>query len=424
YIGASKPIYIVENINIHMAKKKINFLFVVICIPIVNSCVNSSDLVSENGISISENTQIVQFDPSKDIDTEYGRKASLLIDTLEYFPLADNAKTIVASSDQVKCYDKPIYICNKMKGQIYVYTTERQQLRCIDAKGEAPDEHAAVDNCQLEDDGRLCVLSLSKRKILVYDKFGNFKFSLDADYLASDFHLTGDSIITLYNAKLPNDRFFKNKFPKQDRIVVLNDRSQLVSNALETNYSESILNFPISNNNFYQVGDSLSLMEVVVNVVYRIDNEWELIPRFLFDFKKANLPLRYNMEESEKNKILKQYQSKKDEWATLFEIYETDNYLSFVYGYAGYMNTAFFSKRTGKLINLGAIWINDRDNISMPTLVATGEGDYFYGLIDSYSLRTMVENNQRGVSSRIKKLYADIGDTESPILVSFTLKDF
>src|SRR5690606_41088477 len=51
YIGASKPIYIVENINIHMAKKKINFLFVVICIPLVNSCVNSCVLVSETGIS-------------------------------------------------------------------------------------------------------------------------------------------------------------------------------------------------------------------------------------------------------------------------------------------------------------------------------------------------------------------------------------
>lgn len=407
-----------------MAKKIFNFLFVVICIPIVNSCVNSSDLVGENGISISENTQIVQFDPSKDIDTEYGRKASLLVDTLEYFPLEDDANTIVASNDQVKYYDRHIYICNKMTGQIFVYTTEGKYVGCIDAKGEGPEEYATIDSFQIDEHGNVCILSLSKRKILAYDKFGNFKFSLDADYLASDFHLTGDSIITLYNAKLPNDRFFKDKFPKQDRIVALNHRSQLVSNALETNYSESILNLPISNNNFYQVGDSLSLMEVVGNVVYRIDNEWDLIPRFLFDFKKANLPLRYNMEESEKNKILKQYQSKKDEWATLFEIYETDNYLSFVYGYAGYMNTAFLSKRTGKLINLGAIWINDRDNISMPTLVASGEGDSFYGLIDSYSLRTMVENNQRGVSSRVKKLYADIGDTESPILVSFKLKDF
>src|SRR5690606_36685097 len=134
----------------------------------------------------------------------------------------------------------------------------------------------------------------------------------------------------------------------------------LISNALETNYSESILNFTISNNKFYQVGDSLSLMEVVGNVVYRIDNEWELIPRFLFDFKKANLPLRYNMEESEKNEILKQYQSKNDEWATLFEIHETGYYLSFVYGYARHMNTSFLSKRMGKLINLLAIWINDR----------------------------------------------------------------
>src|SRR5690606_41250083 len=129
--------------------------------------------------------------------------------------------------------------------------------------------------------------------------------------------------------------------------------------------------------------------------------------RLLFDLEKARCQLRYSMGESEKYKILKQYQSNKDELATLFEIYEPDNYLSCVYGYAGYMNTAFFSKRTGKLINLGAIWITDRDNISMPTLVATGEGDYFYGLIDSYSLRTMVENNQRGVSSRVKKLYAD-----------------
>src|SRR5690606_3650411 len=144
YIGASKPIYIVENINIHMAKKKINFLFVVICIPIVNSCVNSRDLVSENGISISENTQIVQFDPSKVIDTEYGRKASLLIDTLEYFPLEDNAKTIVASSDQVKCYDRHIYICNKMIGQIFVYTTGGNYVGCIDAKGEGPEEYAAI----------------------------------------------------------------------------------------------------------------------------------------------------------------------------------------------------------------------------------------------------------------------------------------
>src|SRR5690606_42125811 len=100
-----------------------------------------------------------------------------------------------------------------MIGQIFVYTTEGKYVGCIGAKGEGPEEYAAIDNFQIDEYGNVWVWSLSERKILVYDKFGYVKFSLDAYYLSSDLHMTEDLLIKVYTANLPNARLFKNKLP-------------------------------------------------------------------------------------------------------------------------------------------------------------------------------------------------------------------
>ncbi len=370
--------------------------------------------------------QLITLKPIKEINAEYTQAASGMVDLLEYYPLESPQGIIIGKIDEMIHYNRHIYIFDRLAGDIFVYTNKGAFVGNIGKKGKGPDEYADISAFSIDEDGNVCIWSPYNRKVFVYSVKGELKHSLDIGLLMmDDFYVNADSTIVGYEKRSANERLFEGTYPRQGRIFLLDGKGGLLDHGLTYRYSDALKTYPFSNE-FYRFGDSLSLMEDFGNVVYRIHGrDMNPVPRYVFDFTGANVPLHYEQAEAVQRKLIDEYQKGgKDEWASLYRIYETDNYLGFKYGYDRYVYTSFYSKKSGNLINLGFFWINDRDNISMPSVSAAGPNDTFYGFIEAHALIRMVDRNETGASDRVEQLRAKLRETDNPVLVSFTLKDF
>ncbi|MCH7402027.1 6-bladed beta-propeller [Belliella kenyensis] len=396
------------------------------CILLLQACDNSNDGV-EFESEFYGNAEIIRIDPKNDIDEEYSMKASLIVSSIDYFPLTLPGDMVIGEVAKMIHHNGHVYIFDRHTASVFIFTDEGEFINAIQSKGEGPEEYGDINDFEVEPrSGNVLIYSPMSQKILKYTIKGEYLGAMRNKARLSSFFPISDSAMVMYNSRLPNEYVFESTFPIQPRFFIANDAEEIEKQDLETTYREQLLMYPVSGFGFYEVGDSLRLMESINTVIYKVDlAEGRVYPRFGFDFTNVNPPRLFDMEADELSTFMEDYKNKKvGGWATLYKVSETADFLCVTYFYDKYVNRTFYSKNTKRLINIGSAWINDMDNISMPSVETVTVDGEFIGYFNSNDFSRMVRNNNNKLSQRILDLEKSQRDAESIILVKFRLKDF
>ncbi|MCH7412433.1 6-bladed beta-propeller [Belliella sp. R4-6] len=390
------------------------------------ACGGSNDGV-EFASEFYGDAEIIRIDPKKDIDEEYSMKASLIVSSIEFFPLTLPGDMIIGEIAKMIHHNGHVYIFDRHTESIFIFTDEGEFVNAIQRKGEGPEEYGDIKDFEVDrNSGNVLIYSPRSQKILRYTITGEFLGAMNNKIQHTSFFPISDSKIAIYNSRRSNGHIFESTFPIQPRFIIANDAEEIEKQDLETAYREQLLMYPLSNLGFYQIGDSLRLMESINSVVYRVNlEEGRVYPRFAFDFANANPPRLYDMEADELSTFVEDYNNKKvGGWASLHRVDETADFLCVTYFYDKQVCRIFYSKHNKRQVKIGSSWMNDIDNIPMPINETTTNESEFLGYYGSDMLSMMIKHGKNNPSQRILDLEKSQRDAESIILVKFRLKDF
>src|SRR5690606_14110854 len=219
---------------------------------------------------------------------EYTLHASKLVEEIEYFPLSTADSAIIGKIDKIIAYDSIIYIFDSSSKIIFVFNDKGMHLASVNQQGHGPGEYKKLDDFTIDrTQGNILVKSNYDQKIFVYNKYGDFIGERPAPFLSSSFYILNDSLLAIYYWKNFNVRIFKDTYPKQPRLFILDKNNDVKSSDLWYRYDDEYGNYIGDNSGFYTVGDSLSFMESIGSLIYRIDRvEGQAMPRYFIDFHK------------------------------------------------------------------------------------------------------------------------------------------
>ncbi|MCH7410554.1 6-bladed beta-propeller [Belliella sp. DSM 111904] len=371
--------------------------------------------------------EIIRIDPKNDIDEEYSMKASLIVSSIDYYPLTLPGDMIIGEIEKMIHHNGHVYIFDRHTESIFIFNDEGEFINAIQSKGEGPEEYGDIKDFEVDrSSGNVLIYSPRSQKILRYTITGEFFGAINNKIQHTSFFPISDSKIAIYNSRLSNGHVFERTFPIQPRFIIANDEEEVEKQDLETAYREQLLMFPFSDFGFYQIGDSLRLMDSINSVIYRVDLlEGRVYPRFIVDFAYDNPPRLYDMDDKELSLFMDKFkESRKKDWASIYKVFESKDHLFISYGYDGLMYRVFFSKRTKELVNSKHGWVNDIDNFPLLSVETVTNDGYFLSSLTSDMLSMMVTHNKNLSSQRILDLEKSQRDAESIILVKFRLKDF
>lgn len=416
-------------------KKRLNRFLKIIFIPcsmlvcaFIVSCGGNEQGESSSHIEVdSSAAEIIKIDPSEVSNTDYVYQASLLVDTIEYIPIENSSRVVIGTIDRLITHDQHIYIWDRTSQTVFVFTDTGKYVGKVDKQGKGPEEYIEGDGFSVDrNTGNILIKSTRNWKIFIYSPRGEFIESVPADYLASSFFPLSNGEMLVYNWKFDNKNLFGD-VESEHRLFTVDRNSDLVSSDLPYNYYEEYVEYTSGADGFYSFGDSVSLVEVIGSTVYRVDTMGHAYPRFRFDFGAYNGKMSFDLDREALSSVIKEYwDSGQKERARVGGVFEVDNAIGFSYSYQGIYSTAYYSKETGKLVNIGPFWVNDQDNIAMPPHIAstTSDDKSFIGYIEAPVFINMVKNNKGTTSSRVQNIAAELEEIDNPVLVRYTLKDF
>ncbi|MCH7410555.1 6-bladed beta-propeller [Belliella sp. DSM 111904] len=393
---------------------------------LLQACNNSNEAIEFVSESYGE-AEIISIDPKKDIDEEYSMKASLIVSSIDYFPLTLPGDMVIGEVAKMIHHNGYVYIFDRHTESIFIFTGKGEFINAIQRKGGGPEEYRDIKDFEVDrSSGNVLIYSPRSQKILHFAITGEFLGAINNKVQHTSFFPISDYKIAIYNSRLSNGHVFERTFPIQPRFIIANEAEEIEKQDLETAYREQLLMYPNSSFGFYQVGDSLRLMESINSVVYGVDlEEGRVYQRFAFDFTSANPPRLYDMEADELSTFVEDYKNKKvGGWASLHRVNETADLLHATYFYDKQVCRIFYSKNNKSQVNIGASWMNDMDNIPMPLVETTTNEGELLGYYGSDMLSMIVKHGKSKPSQRILDLEKSQRDAESIILVKFRLKDF
>lgn len=391
---------------------------------LLTACKNSELAKANRFDNLPNDVTVIRLDPSMNADGDLSMHASKLVDSLNYYPLESPDSIIIGKVTRLIQKHGLIYIYDQMSNAIFVFTQKGKFVSSIEKQGKGIGEYAKIDLFSIGADSSVSIVSYMNRSILRYDYLGKFISSRKLNPLATDISILSDNSVMFYNAKFSNEGQFSNGRPLQDRLFKGGNKGVTASD-LPFEYVDELVSYPLSSRCFFNFNDSLTLMEPLTNFIYRVDTERTKAKlRYAVDFAKENGVIDYSMSQKNIRKALRNLDEEKTSAVNLFSFNETKDAIIFLFGYEGYMMKGLYSKHSKNVKYLSTVWINDIDHISMPSIEATTENGSYLGIIDAQTFRQMVSTNKNELPLRIKTLYKNLKDTDNPILVEFSLKDF
>jgi hypothetical protein len=356
-----------------------------------------------------------------DINKEYIGHASKLIDSVTYIPLETTQECLISEITKLIFADKFIYICDKNTNSLYQFDINGRFVRQIGQIGQGSNEYIRINSFDVnKKNGNISIYCEIKQSIFEYDYTGEHIKVEKIGLVISDFIYYKEHYL-FYCSWFPNDKIFDKTFPVQYRLVSIHD-GKVNEQYLEYKYNEYLSKtvYASSSNGLYEYNGNIMLIERATNTIYKIEHD-TISPIYAVDFGKYNIPFDMFSPKASKAKI--------DELVnlnlcSLSKFYETNDLMYIRYSISHYNRlvcNSIFLKKSKEMINIGPLWINDIDNIAMPSIIAATD-DVLIGYFEAPVFYNMVKNNNRDVSKYLIEL-AKIGDeSDNPIICVVNLK--
>jgi len=373
-----------------------------------------------------------------DIDNAKPGRLSDFYKSIRYIKLETRASCYLPPCQMMEIVDDKIYLGSHYPyNKIFVFNTNGKYLFQIGSIGKGPEEWLSMESF-IVDNGYVTAIDGGSNSYLRFDIKGNFieKKRMNNIIINSISEYKGDTVISYIN----NNTIFNNGKEINSNLIFFSLKKQRI-------YAESIP-IPDYKFGFHNIGiDCLPKIEniiyyydVFVDTIYKIGENFNVIPRFVLDFGK------YAVTPEKRPKSLKDYKK-------VVKMHRKfPGLVYYVHGLTGTKNTLFFgfarainrhpylfyvyyslntktSKCVTKLIDdLSLPGIKMEFTAKNPLTSVNGEQiwmiepaeflEEYNKLKNKYGIETLRERNPQ-----LTKIFENTTDMDNPILVFLKFKE-
>lgn len=399
------------------ARMKKYYYFVLLII-ISTSCI--SDVTKRE---LTADTSIY-IDRDK-IKTEVMKKASIYVEDVQYIPLETNNENLIGDVTKVILSSNFIHIYDYLSDNIYQFDYNGKYIRKIGSRGNGPNEYMRITSFSVNQDTEdIAIYCEIKQSIIEFTSDGQIISENKLGFLCNDLIHYEDGFM-LYGGRLPNEYIFNETFPKQKRLIKIDSEYEIVETYLPTVYNAELLQTTITSERnclYYTTDNQLRLLEKPNGLVYDVNENME--PVYIVDFYKYTIPLSFFYDQIISKKEIQSL--KNGDYCYLSSFYETDDYIYLSYvvnSYDRMISQCFYVKGNKESINIGPVWVNDMDNIAMPTIISSFDNT-LVGYYDAYEMRVMIDSKSNELTPKISELSKILEKSDNPILSIIKLRDY
>ena len=375
------------------------------------SCSGSSESVG--------NVKAIHIGEALDGGYEFAKMSDYFSD-IDYIPLQTDTSCMVGNVFRARVVGDDIITVDSQSHRCMLFGLDGTFKGAIGNQGNANGEYTIMGNFSVDPFSN-DVGIFDFRKVVIYDKEGNFKRNVVCGDLASGRGLFVTSVELFGNYYVMNGA---NVYTGASSSLFIDENSNIVHvDSLvtdnETDPSKKQLVPPDSRNHVdaYTFGNELYIVNRGVDTISSYDASLKKSPRYILD---------YGRYVGDKRVVIHGGQ-----------VYESDNL--FLFGVVLFNNTFSFMSQTNlKLCYLaydkvsGKIRVlpfdtslnrfafeNDMDGSGLSFLPKAVDGNKMYQLVDSYYF---IECAERSTSDKMKAVAATLTEESNPVLVIATLK--
>lgn len=332
---------------------------------------------------------------------------------VNYIKLETQKDNLIRDLRKLNIKDDRLYIFSW--NGLYVFDNQGKYLFKLDKSGRGPGEFINANDI-LIDDNTIDILDIGQRKIVKYDKTGNFidEFRYGEIY-ASRFFKIEDDIYIFYVSNRKHPDLFDNK-----HFNILIYKNDIIQNAFYpiTAFRENLRFMPLRN--FFKSGSLTLFQDVFNDTIYKVTSA-AFTPYYYINFKDKKInPSNFNDYKDTGDLINKFGQSG---LAQLLNFFESENFIVFSFIVNNKRYNAIFDKiSTNMKVIQGFTNDIEMDQLSHPVLL---NEDKLYFYYESYDFLERYHKNNLGlIDSTFLNIIKSSAISDNPIIVEAQIKRF
>lgn len=274
--------------------------------------------------------EIEVFEPNKHIEVfnaidscEKRIDLSDIADSISYIKLQSDSLTIGAIKE-INFVDSLVFISDEFN--IYCFDNYGTFIRRILNSFEVSEKRIHISSFTINHKKELIYLLDSRNsKFHIFDFFGNHIFDFSASHFDSQIASINEDYLvsSTMKAHLKGNKNFQ--------LNIINTDLKYVSKKLDfSDYKIPRFSVCGLGNHFYYFNGILSYWDYLSNSIYRIPNENEVRPEYIFDLGPYQPPLEWLCGETDPKKV-KETRKMLEKYLVVSNVKESENYL-FIYG--------------------------------------------------------------------------------------------
>lgn len=265
------------------------------------------------------------------------------LDSVRYIPLETNSQSIMGSISKIIYHKGYFYILDSQStNSIFIFNNEGRFVEKISRKGRGPGEYSKIsDFCIDRTNDQIVIFADMPIKIIRYSIGGKFISEIKPPCYSYRFALLPDKAYAIYLDYCKNTRFQM----KEHNLIVVDSTARIKEGFLQYNSQMVSKYFYKSAKNFYTFKDEVYLYPTLKDTIFKVCSNG-IMPVYSFDFGKN----AFNNAILQENTSMQEKYYSKLRYASINEIFETDNVLFFSFSLNGLVQSGYYSKLTSKLM--------------------------------------------------------------------------
>lgn len=335
-----------------------------------------------------------------------------LFSKIEIIPLETNSSSLltfpIGDPDRLVIKNNKFYFLDEKQNAVLIFDAKGKFINKIDKKGNGPGEYTLLSDFNINRfTGNLELLS-ARGYINVYDPLGNTfleKIRLPFPAVHYFHHLTSD-VYVFFSSAMGGEIYF---YSKKESKRIEKNIYKLPKWFGQTVYSSS-------RNPFYVYNDSLHFEQLYNGDVFTISPvDFQLMPRYLWDFGKYNFDLSVMPENKRIEFYANLTKKMSNKYVNFFQIYsENRNHYFTRFKFKNRYKHLILDKKTNKYL------LFDQFKEGLECLPLGIDDKAMYTVLSPFYLDKIV--NTSVLDEKNQKLYSQIKDTDNPVVVKYTFK--
>lgn len=339
---------------------------------------------------------------------------SQFVDKINYLKLEAVAGHMVGNIDKLIYYQNRFYALDSRAAKsLFIFSQEGEFLKEIISRGQGPEEFTIPDDFSIDRfTGTIRILDLSLRKILTYDKDGNFLHEFGIDFRAHSFAIIDTATFAFFTNFLSNPG---DKESQSYNLLIVKD-NKLSGKYLPFTYRPNQLRFA-PQTVFSMDSNEVYFTTTFNDTIFRFSSN-KLRPDLLIDFGDRRIPEEF-LNDTDKPRD--QLHKERINYCHLINHFmKTDTHIYFTFSYKQRLHNVFYSKSSQRVLTSALIG-NDIDGLLFANPIASME-NRLIGVLEPLDLLEQYEKRPDMLTEEAIEIVESIDELSNPILVFYTLK--